>query len=339
MPDISNQSRTALVLGATGGIGGAIARALGQHGWTVRAMVRNPDHAKARWASTDRVPHFVVGDAMIPDDVIQAATKGDAVHAIIHAVNPPGYRNWDKVVLPMIHNTIAAARAANGARVVLPGTVYNYNPATTSIITETTPQNAITRKGQIRIALEQRLADAAPDVPSLILRAGDFFGPGARASWFGQGMITAGKPVRKVTSMAPGVPHAYAYLPDLAETFAQLLDISDRLQPFERLQFDGTWDADGRMMLDAIRRVIGQDVPKKAFPWWLMRILAPFGGFPKEAIEIEPVWRHPMRLDNKRLITLLDEEPRTPIDAAIKRTLIDMGCLPKPPETSVPVVA
>ncbi len=332
MPEVSNRSRTALVLGATGGIGGAIARALGQHGWAVRAMVRNPDRAKAGWRSADPAPHFVAGDAMVQKDVIHAAAKGGTVDVIVHAVNPPGYRNWDKVVLPMMDSTIAAARAANGARVVLPGTVYNYNPATTSIITETTPQNASTRKGRIRMALEQRLAEAAPDVPSLILRAGDFFGPGARASWFGQAMITPGKPVRKVTSMAPGVPHAYAYLPDLAETFAQLLDISDGLRPFERVQFEGTWDADGQTVLNAIRNTVGHDVPQKAFPWWFMHLLAPFGGFPREAVEIEPVWRHPMRLDNNRLIQLLGEEPETPIDTAIERTLIDMGCLPRPPE-------
>ena len=46
---------------------------------------------------------------------------------IVHAVNPPGYRNWATQVLPMIDNTIAAAKAV-GARIVLPGTVYNFGP-------------------------------------------------------------------------------------------------------------------------------------------------------------------------------------------------------------------
>jgi hypothetical protein len=42
-------------------------------------------------------------------------------------VNPPGYRNWGELVLPMLDNTTAAARS-NGARIVLPGTIYNFGP-------------------------------------------------------------------------------------------------------------------------------------------------------------------------------------------------------------------
>jgi hypothetical protein len=43
----------------------------------------------------------------------------EGASVIVHAVNPPGYCDWDKVVLPMIDNTIAAAKVV-GARVVLP---------------------------------------------------------------------------------------------------------------------------------------------------------------------------------------------------------------------------
>lgn len=333
MPELSCEKRTALILGATGGVGGAVARALADHGWSVRAMVRDTAKAKADWPEASNRPDFVSGDAMVRDDVIRAARSGKPTEVIVHAVNPPGYRDWDKLVMPMIDNTIAAARAVDGARVILPGTVYNYDPVVTPVISEATPQTATTRKGRIRISLEQRLADAAPDVPSLILRAGDFFGPGARSSWVSQAMLTPGAPVRKIASMAWGAPHSYAYLPDLAEAFAQLLDEPSRLSPHERLQFEGFWDADGRTMVETIRAVVGRDVPERPFPWWLIRLTAPFGGFPREAVEIEPVWRHPMRLDNTRLVKLLGEEPRTPLALAVERSLADIGCFPDAPAT------
>ena len=331
--------RVALILGATGGVGRAVARALADHGWTVCAMVRDAVEAEAAWSATDSMPHFVSGDAMVRDDVIRAAAQDGPAEVIIHAVNPPGYRDWDKLVLPMMDNTIAAARAVGGARVVLPGTVYNYDPAATPVIDADTPQNATTRKGRIRMALEQRLKDAAPEVPSLIVRAGDFFGPGARSSWVAQAMLKPGKPVRSITSLAPGVPHAYAYLPDLAETFAQLLDMPDRLLPHERVQFEGLWDEDGTTMVEAIRAVVGRDLPERAFPWWLMNLAAPFGGFSREAVEIEPVWRHPMRLDNTRLLDLVGSEPRTPLGIAVERSLADMGCLTKAPAAPRPATA
>lgn len=327
-PPTTDSSRHALVLGATGGIGSAIAAALIHRGWQVRALARNPQDATQQWKGPGPAPRFVQGDAMERDQVVSAATAGVDVITIIHAVNPPGYRNWATLAPPMLDNSIAAARAAGGARVVLPGTIYNYDPATTPVVDQNTRQNARSGKGRVRVAMENTLRAAAPDVPALILRAGDFFGPGARSNWFGQVMVTPGKPLRKVTSMAPGVPHAYAYLPDLAETFALLLDRPERLAPFELLQFAGHWDATGIAMRDAIRRAAGRDLPERSFPWWLMRLAAPFGGFPREALEIEPVWKNAVRLDNRRLVDLLGAEPHTGLDAAVAATLADLGCLP-----------
>ena len=83
-------------------------------------------------------------------------------------------------------------------------------------------------------------------------------------------------------------------------------------------------------MIEAVRHAVGRDVPVRKFPWWLMRIAAPFGGFPREVVEIEPYWRHPVRLENRRLMELLGAEPRTPLDVAVDRTLSALGCLDRP---------
>lgn len=316
--------RTAFVLGATGGIGSAVATTLLRHGWHVRGLAR--DAAKAHSIGPALV-EWIEGDAMQRADVVQAA-EGAAI--IVHAVNPPGYRHWDRLVLPMIDNTIAAARTTGGARVVLPGTIYNFNPATTPVISESSPQRPKSRKGAIRVALEQRLRGAAPEVPSLILRAGDFFGPGSRASWFAQAMVSAGKPLRRITNPVRGKGHSWAYLPDLAEAFARLLDMPDRLRPFEVLQFEGLYDADGQQMVEAIRSAAIRRLPVYGFPWWVFTLAAPFGGFPREAAEIATHWRHPVRLDNSRLTELLGEEPRTPLDVAVRNALAALGCLDAP---------
>lgn len=316
-----NKGKTILILGASGGIGGAIATALLRHGWQVRGMAR--DTETARRSGSPGIA-WVQGDALQPDDVTRAAVS---VRMIVHAVNPPGYRNWGDLVLPMIDNTIAAARATGGARIVLPGTIYNFDPALNPVIDADTPQTPKSRKGTIRVALERRLADAAPEVPSLILRAGDYFGPGARSSWFAQAMIARGKKVQRIVNPAKGDGHSWAYLPDLAETFARLIDVAEQLLPFERVQFEGLYDASGTALIDAIKRVTGEALPIRRFPWWLMRTLAPFGGFPREAAEIAQYWRHPLRLDSRRLIQLIGPEPRTALDVAVRNSLIDMGCL------------
>ena len=94
---------TALVLGATGGIGGEVARQLRDSGWTVRALRRG---AAQSTEQRDGMT-WIRGDVMNAEEV-RTAAQGCSV--IVHAVNPPGYRRWAELVLPMLDNTIAAAR-------------------------------------------------------------------------------------------------------------------------------------------------------------------------------------------------------------------------------------
>lgn len=324
-------SKTALVLGATGGIGGAIADALVQNGWIVRGMARDAQAAQRRAPHID----WIRGDAMNAADVVASAA---GVGVIVHAVNPPNYANWDTLVLPMIDNTIAAARAV-GARIVLPGTIYNFDPARTPVIGAQSPQQPHSRKGAIRVELERRLEVTSVDVPVLILRAGDFFGPGARSSWFSQAMVTPHRPVRSITNMARSGGHSWAYLPDLTETMVRLLDRKDRLDRFERVQFEGFYDVSGTGLIEAIKRIVGGPVSVRSFPWWAMALAAPFGGFPREAAEIAPYWRHPVRLDNTRLVDLIGPEPRTPLDEAVRAALAALGSAPSPQPNSAAIAA
>lgn len=312
----------ALILGATGGVGGAVAKKLLADGYCVRAMHRNAAANMVKSPEYD----WVDGDAMNRDDVIKAAA---GVELIVHAVNPPGYRNWGKLVLPMIDNTIAAAEAS-GARILMPGNVYNFGPETFGSIAEDSPQNPSTVKGKVRVALEERLAAAARRGTQVILvRAGDFFGPGAGGSWFAQAVVKPGAPVKAITNPAdPGVGHQWAYLPDVAETMVRLVARADELPSFARFHMEGVWDHDGRQLANAIRRVTGRaDLPIKQFPWWALRLARPFVPVFREILEMRYLWQRELHMRNDRLVAFLGTEPRTPIDQAVRETLISLGCL------------
>ncbi len=310
-------SRTALVLGAGGSVGGAVAQALLARGWRVRGLARDPARAP-----TGRI-EWRIGDAMVQRDVVEAAA---GVQLIVHAVSPPGYRHWDRLVLPMIDNSIAAARAS-GARILLPGTIYNFDPAATPVVHEDSPQRPSAAKGRIRVELERRLQAAAPEVRVLIVRAGDYFGPRLHSSWFGQAMVKPGRPLRRLTNLAPHTGHGWAYLPDLAEAMVRLAE-HPGLRAFERVGFEGLWDADGRSLPALLARAVGRErLPQWRFPWWALRLAAPFSGFAREAVEIAPYWRHAVRIDNTRLVELLGAEPRTPALQALRHTLQGLGCL------------
>lgn len=314
----TTQQRVALVIGATGGIGGEAVAALVRHGWTVRALTRRAQPPRPGIA-------WIQGDAMVAGDVAHAAR---GVQLIVHAANPPGYRNWGKLVLPMLDNTLAAA-GAEGARILLPGTVYNFGRETFPLVDETAPQNPTTRKGRIRAEMERRLrAASAQGTPVLIVRAGDFFGPHAGNNWFGQAVVKPGGPLTSVTEpSARGVEHAWAYLPDLAETMARILDQADRLSAFEVFHFGGHRLGWGEMAA-SVRRATGRpDLPVKAFPWWLVVALSPVAPLFREMAEMRYLWREPLALDDRKLRAFLGEVPRTPLDAAVAASLRGLGCL------------
>jgi nucleoside-diphosphate-sugar epimerase len=311
---------TALVLGATGGIGGHVAAKLVERGWIVRALHRkaneqaklNPDYV------------WIQGDAMSASDVSEAAR---GVDLIVHAVNPPGYKDWQRLVLPMVDNTIAAAKR-EGARILLPGTIYNFGPDALPDLGEDSPQHPVTSKGKIRVELERRLESASREGASvLIVRAGDFFGPSSGNSWFAQGLVKPGKPVTSVTQPnAKGVGHQWAYLPDVAETMVRLVEQRDILPAFARYHMEGVFDADGSSMTDAIERVAGHRVKREHFPWWMLRLASPFVPMFRELLEMRYLWEQPVRMRNTKLVGILGEEPHTPLDEAIDATLRDLGC-------------
>lgn len=317
-------NRTALVLGATGGIGGEVAKLLLTRGWNVRALHRNPDALPAGRKTPGL--HWVRGDAMSSTDVNRAAS---GVSVIIHAVNPSGYRNWGELVLPMLDNTIGAAQA-NGARIVLPGTVYNFGPDVLPDIHEDSPQTPVTAKGKIRTEMEKRLhAAASAGCKALIVRAGDFFGPSAANNWFSQSLVKPDRPVSTITYPgAPGVGHQWAYLPDVAETIVRLLERSASLESFAVFHMEGHWDADGTQIIDAIRRTAGNPrIKVRPIPWRLMRLLSPFVPLFRELAEMRYLWATPARMGNERLRAVLGAEPHTPLDVAIRNTLIGLECL------------
>ena len=325
MERMMERNKTVLVLGASGGIGGEIARQLRDAGWQVRALKREI----APGAASNDGFEWQQGDAMNRADVLRCAA---GCTVIVHAVNPPGYQRWAELVLPMLDNTIAAARTS-GATIVLPGTVYNFGPDAFPVLREDSPQRPLTRKGAIRVAMERRLRAASLDgVRCIVVRAGDFFGPRAGNNWFSQGLVKPGMPVRSISQPGlPGVGHQWSYLPDVAQTMLQLIERRARLEPFADFHMRGHFDADGGQMAAAIQRVVHADSGRtptlRRFPWAMLMLAAPFVTFIREMREMRYLWREPIRMDNAKLVATLGAEPHTPLDVAVRDSLAGLGCL------------
>lgn len=308
---------TALVLGLTGAIGGAIAAALARRGWRIRALTRrSPEQRPAFAFPVD----WRTGDAL---DGASVASAAGGTQVIVHGVNPPGYRHWREAGLPMLARTIDAARAC-GATILFPANVYVYSPASPALVDETVPPTPRTRKGQVRLEMEEMLQRAARDgVPVIAVRAGDFFGPGVKNSWFSQALAKGGMSASVVRTLSPpDTGHAWAYVPDLAETFARLVNRRAELPAWTMVHFAGHYDRTGRDLAEAVRAAISRpDLAIRPFPWSLVWLGAPFVGFLRETIEMMWLWRASLALDNTRLTSLIGPEPHTPLPQAIRASL------------------
>jgi nucleoside-diphosphate-sugar epimerase len=322
----NNQDKLALVIGATGGIGGAVAERLLAGGWRVRALNRDPE--AARRTSGRPGLEWVKGDAMAEADVV-AAAQGASL--LVHGANPAGYRNWAGLQMPMLKSAIAAARSV-GARLIFPGTVYNYGPDAFPNLTEDGPQHPLTRKGAIRVQMEEALRAASEDgLRVLIVRAGDFFGPRTTAnSWLAAGLVKAGKPITSVTYPGPlSIGHSWAYLPDVAETMVRLAERDD-LAAFEVFHMRGH-TVTGDELVAALSRVAGRKLAVSRLPWFAIHAIAPLNETFREMLEMRYLWETPVLLDNTRLTARLSAEPHTPIDEALRAALAGLGALPQAP--------
>ena len=331
--DPTPTSRTALIIGVTGSFGGHAAQALLKHGWRIQALARDPKAAaQGRPAHPDRV-----GEGRRHERRRCSWRPPKASPVIVRGANPPGYRNWAGLALPMLRSTIDAA-IASGARIVFPGTVYNFAPDSGPRIDEDAPQAPLTRKGKIRVEMERRLRIASVEAQGADRARRRLFRPGeAEANGLGWMTTRSRGRLRSVHAAGPAdVGHAFAYLPDLGETTARLLDREAELADFDVFHFGGQWLERSDELAASIRRVTAEPkLPIKPFPHWMVLCaLAGGGDLPRASGNALHLQRKPIGLDNTKLVAFLGAEPHTSLDGAIRATLDDMGCLPEPVEHS-----
>jgi nucleoside-diphosphate-sugar epimerase len=305
-----------LVLGAAGRLGYVAAEAFRNAGWTVASLVRPGSAARAP-VGTD----IIEADALDRQAVAAAARGADV---ILHALNP-FFTNWSRRALPLTYSVIDAAEAA-GATLLFPGSLYNYGSPLPKVINETTAMHPSSRKGQLRVTIEQRLAEAAErGLRGVILRAGDFFGHGRRSLF---NLVIASEISRGRVSY-PGpldVVHEWAYLPDFAAALVRLAAIRERLGQFETFGFPGH-AVTGREFTDAIARAAGRKLVFKPMRWWPIQALKTIVPTFRELSETAYFWREPHRIDGSKLVATVGEVPRTSLDVAIARALEDLGAI------------
>jgi nucleoside-diphosphate-sugar epimerase len=307
---------TVLVLGARGRLGALAVQAFAARGWQVLALSRVAGKGPAGVVS---IQADVLDQARVLAAVRQAAPQG--LDVIVHALNPH-YARWDRLLPPLTAAVLTLARAT-GATVMLPGNVYNFGRQLPEVLDEATPCVADTPKAAQRIALEAELAAAAPQVRSIVIRAGDFIAPdgAGEQTWLRLGLTRQLE--RGVFSpLGPsGIVHAWAWLPDLAEVFVRVAERRQELSSFTVLHYEGlSLSAD--QIREALEEQIGRSLRVRPMAWWPLMALGTVVPLLRALVEMRYLWLRPHRLDGQKLQQFLGADlPQTPLAQVLRQAL------------------
>jgi len=301
------------VLGSNGHIGHATMIAFRDAGWIVTGLGR-----------TNRRPvsgtTFVAGDADDIEVVRKAIAEADVV---VHALHLR-YDQWGNGRSERQLQVVIDALGDSGKTLLFPGTIYNYR-ASDRTVSPATRQSADAPRGDIRIQLETllRKASVAEKFQTIILRGGDFYGPGNRGEWFEQAMLMdVGK--GKLYHIADlNLRHSWAYLPDLARAFAVLAEKRESLGAFENFHFAGHWVSHGQMMA-AIQTALPSPVKVAAFPWWGLGMVGLVNPVMRDLYRMRYLWRNEMELVDPRLDAMLGAGFPTPFEEAVAATVDEL---------------
>jgi nucleoside-diphosphate-sugar epimerase len=313
------QQATVLVLGANGRFGQAAVQGFAGAGWRVLAQVRR--------APTTPLPAGAQALTLPLADSAGLLAAAGGASVVVHALNPV-YTRWNQDLLPLTRQGMDLAQRLD-ALFMLPGNVYNFGTRMPAVLHEDTPFQPDHDKASLRCRIEDEL-QARSALRSVVIRAGDFFGAG-RGSWLD---LVIAKSIGDGKLVYPGpldLPHAWAYLPDLAQAFVAVATQRRGDAGMRRLHFGGH-TLTGADFLAAVERAAAALGLQPArgwrhggMPWGLIRAAGLVWPMGRNLATMSYLWRRPHALDGRALEQSVGPLQQTPIDAALRAALCDLG--------------
>lgn len=303
-----------LVLGGTGSIGHWVVEKLLDRENQVRVLVRTPAKLK-RFSKMERV-EVVHGEAANINDMRKAIIGADSVY---YCVNVP-YPEWNTKLIPMLQTAITAATESK-AKVVFPGNVYVYGHAQSDFVREDHPLAAHTRKGKIRIRMEQMLNDAwkSEKVPYTVVRFPDFYGPFVLNDLYAPIFRNAlqGQPITWNGRL--DVPSEFAYIEDAAEALV-MADLNSGANG-ESYNVPGAEVTTPREWLELICSVARTKANVRTVPKFMIAIAGLSNPLVREFYEMFYLKTERLILDGTKFRSKFGRIPATGYKDGVKRTL------------------
>lgn len=299
-----------VVLGASGGIGNAVARALAERGHRVRAVNRRGN------ADLPEAIDLVAADVTRAEDLRRALEEADVVY---HCAQPE-YPRWAEEFGPMTR-AIVDATAEVEAKLVFADNLYMYG-AVDGPMTEDTPVRPNSKKGRVRAEMAEELLAAHGDgrLRVTIGRASDYFGPAATDSAIGERLFEAAIRGKKVPWLGSlDVPHTISYAQDVGRAIAII---------GERDEADGrVWHLPaaepltGRAFVELVAGALGRSLRPTATTAGMVRFAGLFVPMVREIGDVLYQWTEPFVMDASAFGRAFGPFEVTALDQAVRATV------------------
>jgi len=202
------------VLGANGVIGRDLSRHLPEYSDRIRQVSRSPKRVNAT-------------DDPFSADLLDAKATADAVAGSTVAYLVAGlkydHKVWEEQWPKVMRNAIDACKR-HGSALVFFDNVYAYGRVD-GVMTEDTPYNPRSRKGEVRARIATMLMDEVQrgELRAMIVRAADFYGPDASLS-VTHATVTERLKAKKTPQWLGNAKavHTFTYTPDAGRSLAVL---------------------------------------------------------------------------------------------------------------------
>ncbi|MFT4032729.1 MAG: NAD-dependent epimerase/dehydratase family protein [Siphonobacter sp.] len=271
------------ILGAGGAIANSLAKDLTQYTSQIRLVSRTP---KAIHPTDELIAANLLDASQV--DLAVAGSQVVYVTAGLEYKIKVWQEQW-----PIIMRNVLAACQKHQAKLVFFDNVYSYG-LVEGIMTEQTPMNPVSKKGEVRARIAQQLLDEtkAGNIQALIARAPDFYDPYLSTSIVDALVVQNLKKGKKAQWFCDAKKkHSLIYTPDAAKGTALLGNTPEAYGQVWHLPTAAPAPT-GEEIIELYRQVLGGPKGYMTLPKWLLQGLGLFIPIMKEMVEMAYQYDH-----------------------------------------------
>lgn len=299
------------ILGAGGSIGNALAYKLLEKGESVRLVSRSQ-------FSIDGL-EAVKADLLSYTETLESVKGSDMVY--LCAGLPYQTSIWQEMWPKIIRHTIDACKST-GAKLIFFDNVYMYGRVD-GRMTEDTPYNPCSRKGEVRANIARMLEDemAGKDIDVIIARAADLYGPYANKTSMPY-ILIIDKLIKNKRAQWMGnadQPHTYTYTLDCANGLYLLAN--------DKSTFNQVWHLPSynpaintKTFVQLVAEQIGVEQGYSVLPKFMVKVAGIFDRTIYELYEMLYQYEYSYYFDSSKFNKYFGYEPKT-YEEGIKETL------------------